>query len=135
MSRNSCSFNSYNNSNPYIVVGCEAVTMNNRRNEQLKHKAEYEKEYQKRPEIKERMKEYMRLYRARKKKEWLDAGDIVGTSVNNNDSTLIQKKIYTEIKTPALKTTNIGMDSQNDHQYELHQTPTVSIPQTSNILI
>ena len=67
MSRNSCSFNSYNNSNPYIVVGCEAVTMNNRRNEQLKHKAEYEKEYQKRPEIKERMKEYMRLYRARKK--------------------------------------------------------------------
>ena len=69
MSRNSCSFNSYNNSNPYIVVGCEAVTMNNRRNEQLKHKAEYEKEYQKRPEIKERMKEYMRLYRARKKKE------------------------------------------------------------------
>ena len=24
MRRNSCSFNSYNNSNPYIVVGCEA---------------------------------------------------------------------------------------------------------------
>ena len=78
--------------------------MDNRRNEQSKRKAEYGKEYQKRPEIKERMneymKEYMRLYRARKKKEQLDAGDIVSTSVNNNNS---------------------------------HQTPAVSIPQTSNI--
>jgi hypothetical protein len=38
----------------------------------------------------------MRLYRARKKeeaKEQLNAGDIVGTSVNNNDSTLIQKEM------------------------------------------
>ena len=59
--------------------------MDNRRNEQSKRKAEYGKEYQKRPEIKERMKEhmkeYMRLYRARKKKERLDAGDIVGNNI------------------------------------------------------
>ena len=97
--------------------------MNNRRNE-------YKKEYQKRPEVRERINERMRLYRARKKKERLDAGDIAGTSVNSNNSTPIQK-IYTESKTAALKTTNIGIDSQNDHQYESHQTPTVSIPQTS----
>ena len=90
--------------------------MNDRRSEQSKRHAEYEKEYHKRPENKERMKEYMkeymRLYRARKKKEQLDAGDVVS----------------------SIKTTNIGINSQNTHQYELHQTPTVSIPQqTSNI--
>ena len=105
--------------------------MDNRRDEQSKRRAEYVKEYQKRPENKERVKERMRLYRARKKKERLDAGGIVSTSVHNNNPTPIQT-IYTEIKTPALKTTDIDIDSQNDHQYELHQTPTVSIPQTSN---
>jgi hypothetical protein len=71
-------------------------------------------------EEKERRKVYNRLYRARKKAEVI--------SVNNN----------TEFTTPALKTasikaTNIDMDSQNDQQYEVHQTPTLSIPQTSNI--
>ena len=104
--------------------------MGDRRNEQSKRLAEYKKEYQRRPENKERVKERMRLYRARKK-ERLDAGNIVGTSVSNNDSSQIQK-IHTETKTPALRQTNIDIDSQDDHQYELHQTLTVSKPQTSN---
>ena len=64
-------FNSYNNPNSYIVVSCEAVTMDDRRSEQSKRHAEYRKEYQNRPGVKERtnerMKEYMRLYRAKKK--------------------------------------------------------------------
>ena len=63
------SFNSYGNSHPYIVVGCEAVTMIGRSNERLKRKAEYNNEYKKRkrPATKEYRTEYMRLYRARKK--------------------------------------------------------------------
>jgi len=97
--------------------------MNNRRNEQSKCKAEYKREYQKRPENKEGVKERMRLYRARKKKERLDAGDIVGTSVNNNNDSTLNQKTHPEIEAPTLKTTDIGTNSQNDHQYESHQTP------------
>ena len=71
--------------------------MDNTRKERLKCEAERKREYQKRPEVKERVKERMRLYRARKKQERLDAGDVVGTSVNCNDPTPIHK-VCTEIK-------------------------------------
>ena len=104
--------------------------MTDRSNERSKRKAEYDKVYQKRK--RSARNEYMRLYRARKKKERLDAGDAVGTSFTNDDPPPVLR-IYTEMKTPALKPTNIGIDSQDDHQYELHQTPTLSVPQTSNI--
>ena len=98
--------------------------MTDRSNERSKRKAEYDEEYRKRPATKAYRKEYMRLYRARKKKERLDAGDAVSTSFTNNDPSPVLR-IYTEMKTPALKPTNIGIDSQDDHQYELHQTPTL----------
>jgi hypothetical protein len=71
-------------------------------------------------EDKESDKERMRLYRARKKAEAISA---------KNDT----KFTTPALKTTSIITTNICMDSQNDHQYEVHQTPTVSIPQTSNI--
>ena len=96
--------------------------MTDRSNERSKRKAEYDKVYQKRK--RSARNEYMRLYRARKKKERLDAGDAVSTSFTNNDPSPVLR-IYTEMKTPALKPTNIGIDSQDDHQYELHQTPTL----------
>jgi hypothetical protein len=59
-----------------VVVSCEAITMNNTRNEQSKRSAEYDIEYSKRQQLdgtsntaeaRERKKEYMRLYRARQK--------------------------------------------------------------------
>jgi hypothetical protein len=77
----------------HIVVSCEAITMNYKRNKKSKRNREYDIEYSRRrrldgrsntAEARERKKEYMRSYRARKKEEakaQLNAGHIVGTLI------------------------------------------------------
>ena len=74
--------------------------MTDRSNERSKRKVEYDKVYQKqnRAATNEYKKEYMRLYRARKKQERLDAGDVASTSVHNNNGA-----VNTETKPQAVQ--------------------------------